>query len=236
MADQTPRREEAPLKFPGCVLLALAIVLSCAGQTFGQQGAVTLAGQRWSLRDEPMAEVATVVPGIVVELRYATDRNLTGRAIYPRNARCLLRQSVAERLGRAQEELSRQGFGLKVWDAYRPAWAHIRLWNAMPNPEYVAPPARGGSWHCYGAAVDVTLVDLAGREQAMPTDFDDFTPAAKSLYAGEDPVIAANVARLHAAMEHAGFKGARDEWWHFTAVNAEQFTLVDLPLERGGRY
>ena len=108
--------------------------------------------------------------------------------------------------------------------------------KAVPNPEFVAAPSGGGSWHSWGVSVDVTLVDLAGRERPMPTDFDDFTDAAKSDYRGGDPLIAANVKMLHAAMKNAGFKGLRDEWWHSTSGNAAQFNLVDMPLEKGGKY
>lgn len=197
---------------------------------------VTPRKDRWILRSEPMVEVNKVCPTICVDLRYATERNFTGKQIYPRNARCLLRRSVAERLCRVQAELRLHGFGLKIWDAYRPPWAHAILWQSVPNPEYVAAPAGGGSWHSWGASVDVTLVNLEGREQTMPTDFDDFTDAAKSEYRGGNPTITANVMMLRTAMKSAGFRGLRDEWWHFTAENAYQFNIVDMPLEKGGKY
>ncbi len=190
---------------------------------------------RWIRRDEPMVEVTEICPTILVELRYATERNFTGKQIYPRKARCLLRRSVAAQLCKAQAELRLRGLGLKIWDAYRPMWAHSMLWKSVPNPEFVAAPSGGGSWHSWGVAVDVTLVDREGREQPMPTDFDDFTEAAKSDYRGGNPTIAANVQMLRTAMKNAGFKGLRDEWWHFAAVNAHQFNLVDMPLEKGGR-
>jgi len=218
--------------------LAGLLVLLSAGFASGQQAGDKPPGRpgRWSLRNDPMVEVTSVCPTIFVELRYATARNFTGKQIYPRRARCLLRRTVAERLCRAQAELRLRGLGLKIWDAYRPAWAHAMLWKSVPNPEYVAAPSDGGSWHTWGAAVDVTLVDLEGREQAMPTDFDDFTDAAKSEYRGGNPTIAANVKMLRTAMKNAGFRGLRDEWWHFTAENAYQYNLVDLPLEKGGKY
>jgi D-alanyl-D-alanine dipeptidase len=183
-----------------------------------------------------MVEVTRVCPSIFYELRYATPRNFTGQPIYPPHARCLVRQSVAVRLKHAQEELRPQGYGLKIWDAYRPAWAHALLWNSAPDPEFVASPDQGGSWHSWGASVDVTLVDRRGREQKMPTDFDDFTNAAKSDYRGGDERVAAHVQALRAAMKNAGFRGLRDEWWHFTAEDAQQFSPVKLPLEKGGKY
>ena len=182
------------------------------------------------LRGEPMVEVAAVCPSIVIELRYATARNVTGQPIYPPNARCLLRRSVALRLKKAQEELQTHKVGLKIWDAYRPKWAQQILWDTIPNREYVGEPARGGSLHSFGAGVDVTLVDAKGREMPMPTDFDDFSPAASRTYRGKDPVIAANLRTLQTAMAHAGFWVLRDEWWHFVSEDVKSFAPIDVPL------
>jgi D-alanyl-D-alanine dipeptidase len=228
------------MPFPGSKLAAcwLALLPLFAADTFAQQaeGKPTPRPDRWVRRNEPMVEVTTVCPTIIIELRYASERNFTGKQIYPRTARCLLRRSVAEQLCKAQTELRLRGLGLKIWDAYRPSWAHAMLWKSVPNPEFVAAPSGGGSWHSWGVAVDVTLVDLQGREQPMPTDFDDFSPAASSDYRGGNPTIAANVQLLRTAMKSAAFKGLRDEWWHFVALNAHQFNLVDVPLEKGGKY
>ena len=188
------------------------------------------AARTLDLRGEPMVEVAAVCPSIVIELRYATARNVTGKAIYPPGARCLVRRSVAERLKKAQEELQVKKVGLKIWDAYRPAWAQQILWDAIRNPEYVGEPARGGSLHAYGVGVDVTLVDAQGRELPMPTDFDAFSPAAKRIYSGKDPAIATNLLTLQKAMVHAGFWTLRDEWWHFVAEDVKNFAPIDVPL------
>ena len=181
-------------------------------------------------RDEPMVDVAKEIPSIVIELRYATARNVTGQPIYPATARCLVRRSVAERLKKVQAELQPLNVRLKIWDAYRPAWAQQILWDAIRNPEYVGEPARGGSLHAYGAGVDATLVDARGRELAMPTDFDDFTPAASRTYRGKDPVIAANLRTFQRAMSRAGFWVLRDEWWHFVSEDVKDFAPVDMPL------
>lgn len=188
----------------------------------------------WSLRYEAMVDVAKACPGICIEMRYATDRNLAHFVVYPLRARALVRKSVAKRLRQAQDDLRKQGFGLKIWDAYRPAWAQDVLWKASPDPQHLASPARGGSYHTWGASVDVTLVDLQGREQKMATDFDDFTAAARSEYVGSDPGIAARMKILRTAMLNAGFGGIRDEWWHFTSQDAGLFAPVEMALEEGG--
>lgn len=91
-------------------------------------------------------------------------------------------------------------------------------------------PARGGSLHAYGAGVDVTLVDAKGREMPMPTDFDDFSPAAKRVYSGKDPAIETNLLTLQKAMTRAGFWTLRDEWWHFVAEDVRSFGPINVPL------
>lgn len=165
----------------------------------------------------------------MIELRYATARNFTGAPLYPPEARCLLRRSVAERLVRAQDWLMARGLGLKVWDAYRPLAIQHALWRCKPDPTFIAPPTRG-SRHNRGASVDVTLVDSAGRELEMPTDFDDFSPAAARVFSGCTPAAAQHRALLDEAMRSAGFVGIQDEWWHYDAPNWADFPLLDLPL------
>jgi D-alanyl-D-alanine dipeptidase len=190
----------------------------------------------FSQRNEAMVDIVKACPGVCVELRYATDRNLAHKAIYPPHARALIRKSVAKRLLHAQDELHRLGYGLKIWDAYRPAWAQQALWDSTPHPqEFLADPARGGSYHTWGGSVDVTLVDRWGHEQKMASDFDELNLAAKSEYAGTDPSIASRMKILRSAMIHAGFNGIRDEWWHFTSKDSYLFAPVDMSLEEAAK-
>lgn len=174
-----------------------------------------------------LVNIQTIDPTIAIELRYASTRNVTERALYPANMPALVRPSVAQRLVAAQSYLRGYGFGLKIWDAYRPKLAHEQLWQLSRNTSYVANPKdKIGSLHTRGVAVDATLVDLEGRAVAMPTDFDDFTPAAILYYRGPDPVIRANLHRLQTAMARVGFYGLRTEWWHFIAADWAQYRVI----------
>gem|GEM_PF-690095 len=179
--------------------------------------------------EEPLVDFALIDPRIVIDLRYATADNFTGRRLYP-VARCLLRESVARRLRRVQDRLVRQGRGLKVYDAYRPLSVQRKMWETMPDPDYVADPAKG-SRHNRGAAVDVTLIDAEGRELEMPTGYDDFTPAAHRDYRGGTDVSRRNRDLLISAMEAEGFTGLRTEWWHFDAPGWQQYPLLNVPLD-----
>lgn len=213
------------LRRKGFKMVVACVMVLCAAASSRAQSPPPSA-KHGELAAEPLVDVAKVDPTIVIELRYATDRNITGHPIYPPGTPCLLRKGVAEQLKVAQAWLHERGLGLKIWDAYRPAKAHQVLWDLVKNPEVVAEPAKGGSKHTWGVAVDVTIVDFAGRELPMPTDFDDFTPAAKSDYTGNAPFVVQNLRALKYAMEMAGFEGIRDEWWHYSAKNWRSYAAI----------
>lgn len=177
-------------------------------------------------------DIKSVDKTIIVDLRYATANNVAHRPLYPVGTVALVRASVARRLAVAQEYLRQKGYGLKIWDAYRPQSAQEQLWHVTHNRSYVSDPKEGrGSMHIRGAAVDATLVDSEGRDVPMPTDFDSFTPAALLEYKGNDPVVRGNLKLLQKAMAHGGFYGLRTEWWHFTAPDWKRYPAVpDLKL------
>jgi D-alanyl-D-alanine dipeptidase len=183
--------------------------------------------------DSDFVDIQSVDRTIAIDLRYAGSNNVTHHAIYPSGTSAVLRAAVAQRLAIAQKYLKAKGYGLKIWDAYRPAATQQQLWLATHNRSFVADPTGGvGSMHTRGAAVDATLVDSSGAEVAMPTGFDNFTPAAMIVYQGGDPVVRSNLKLLQKAMAHAGFYGLRTEWWHFCAPDWKKYPQVpELKIE-----
>jgi D-alanyl-D-alanine dipeptidase len=175
-------------------------------------------------------DVGARLPDAVLDIRYATADNFTGRPLYP-VARCLLRPEVAERLVRAGAALRRQGFRLVLHDCYRPLSVQRELWKAMPRPGYVADPATG-SHHNRAAAVDLSLADATGTPVEMPTGYDAFGPRARAG-ATEGVTAAARRHReaLRVAMTAAGFQVNPAEWWHFDGPEAAALPLLDLPLD-----
>jgi zinc D-Ala-D-Ala dipeptidase len=172
-------------------------------------------------------DIKTVDPTIVIDLRYASANNFIHRPIYPLGMPALVRASVALRLIVAQKFLNDRGYGLKIWDAYRPQSAQQQLWESTRNNSYVADPhGRVGSNHTRGVAVDATLVDRSGRDVPMPTDFDNFTPAAMLTYQGNNAMVRTNLNLLQKAMAHGNFYGLRTEWWHFCAADYAKYALV----------
>jgi zinc D-Ala-D-Ala dipeptidase len=178
--------------------------------------------------EPPLVDIQSVDPTIVIDLRYAGNNNLLKRPLYPQGMRALARPEVAAALSKAQITLRRYQYGLKIWDAYRPVTVQTKLWQASHNSDYVANPEVGvGSLHSWGIAVDATLVDSWNRPVNMPSDFDDFTPAAMWRYTGPSFQVLGHVRLLQWAMHRAGFWGMRTEWWHFTIADWKKF----LPTE-----
>jgi D-alanyl-D-alanine dipeptidase len=128
-----------------------------------------------------------------------------------------------------QASLAKQGYGLKIWDGYRPLSVQKAMWAVMPNADYVANPAQG-SRHNRGAAVDVTLVDAKGKEVEMPTKFDDFTPKA-APEAEATPAATKHRAVLRKAMEAEGFTVLKTEWWHYDAPGWKDYPITDVAVE-----
>jgi len=178
-------------------------------------------------RPDDLVDVAPLIPDAVIDIRYATTDNFTGKQLYP-VARCKLRRAVATRLVRVAKVLRAQHRRLLLWDCYRPTSIQAELWKLVPDERYVANPKQG-SRHNRGAAVDVALVDEAGKPVALPTKFDEFSEAAHRDHAlaGEHGTEAR---RLDAAMKKQGFIGMPTEWWHFDATDAARYPLVDEPL------
>jgi zinc D-Ala-D-Ala dipeptidase len=175
-----------------------------------------------------LVDIRTVNRNIRLDIRYATTNNFLKRKLYS-TAKCALRSSVAQKLGKVQTDLEKIGLGLKVYDCYRPFSVTKQMWEVLPDPNYVANPARG-SRHNRGAAVDLTLVDRTGKELEMPTPYDDFTTKAHRNYAGGSAQSRKNRQLLEDAMKKQGFIGISTEWWHFDSEDWQKFAILDISL------
>jgi zinc D-Ala-D-Ala dipeptidase len=169
-----------------------------------------------------LVDVRTVVPDAVIDLRYATPNNFVGVPLYPADARCLVHESMAQGLAAAAAVLRPRGDVLVFWDCYRPHDVQVRMFDAVPDPNWVARPGPYARSHEAGRSVDVTIADAAGPVD-MGTDFDDFTPRALA-YATDNVSAAAqaNRARLRDAMTAGGLTVYKGEWWHFDTSDAYQ--------------
>jgi len=213
-------------------------------------GLAACAPQRLETRHAGFVDVASVVPALAVEMRYAGGDNFVGRPIDGYQAAvCLLTQEAAAAFAEVQRTLAADGLGLKVFDCYRPAravadfagWARdlddqATKTQYYPNVDkdqlfalgYIA--ERSG--HSRGSTLDVTLIDMAsGAELDMGTAFDLFDPLSWPSSDGVSAEARANRMRLQAAMMAHGFRPLREEWWHFTLAD-EPYpeTYFDFPV------
>lgn len=166
--------------------------------------------------DDDFVRILDYVPNALQSLPYASNDNFTGQVIYEFSD-AYLRYGAVKKLAAAATELEAMGFGLLIWDGYRPVYAQAKLYDVCPDPTYVSPPGVGSQTHCRGRAVDLTLYDLdTGEVLEMPTDFDDFSALADRNYSDVSVEAAANARVLEDVMTKHGFKGYSAEWWHYT--------------------
>jgi len=152
--------------------------------------------------------------GFVIDIKYATTDNFVKEKIYP-CARFFLRPKVADALIKVNKDLKTQGYRLKLFDGYRPRPAQQKLWDKVPDPNYVAHPSKG-SMHNRGVAVDLSLTDMTGKEINMGTPYDFFGPEAHHDYTNLPKEVLQLRTKLKAIMEKHGFRSIRTEWWHYS--------------------
>jgi D-alanyl-D-alanine dipeptidase len=186
------------------------------------------------VRRGPVSDRLVVLADRISDLRealaYAGTDNVIGRAVYPKEARCLVHPALARALAAAAVAARAKGFGLSVYDCYRPWRAQVALWSVCPKRGLVADPARG-SKHNRGVAVDLSLYRLAdGVPLEMPSGYDDLSRRARHNYRGGTAAQRANRALLKSLMIGAGLRAIGSEWWHYELYRARRYPLLDLPL------
>jgi len=213
--------------------LMLLIVLSGAAQNkYGlkvSDKAAYLKAVKVDARKE-LIDLEKFIPGIVLDIRYATKNNFTGEQIY-NIPKAYARKPVAEALKKVQANLKVQGLGIKIFDAYRPYKATVRFYEVYKDTTYVASPYRG-SRHNRGCAIDMTLIVLkTGEELKMPTPYDSFQKEAWPTTPISDPEARKNRKLIIDAMQKHGFKVNSSEWWHFDFIGYKQYEVLDIDFE-----
>jgi D-alanyl-D-alanine dipeptidase len=179
-----------------------------------------------------MVELLKFIPGLVLDLRYGTTNNFMHRQMYvPAPRRTFLRLPAARALAAVQKDLKSRGYGLKIFDAYRPYGVTISFWELIGDERYVANPEKG-SGHNRGLAVDLTIIDLKSRRELdMGTGFDNFTDTAHHSFTALSPAVLANRKLLKETMEKHGFNKIETEWWHFYWNNDRAYEVLDLSFK-----
>ncbi len=182
--------------------------------------------------NKQMVELKTLAPGIMYDLKYATDKNFMRRNMYPgKTTYTFMRLPAAKALAAVQKELNEKGMGLKVFDAYRPYSITEKFWELVLNEKYVADPKKG-SGHNRGIAVDLTIIyNHNGKELQMPTGFDNFSDTAHHTFMAIPFEALQNRKILRDVMEKHGFKMFETEWWHYSWPDEKNyFECMDIPF------
>jgi D-alanyl-D-alanine dipeptidase len=194
--------------------------------------------------------VDELVPAIRWDAKYATWDNFTGRPVdgYEAN-RIVGSKALCAALEEARAEAASLGFGLLLWDGYRPQRAVdcFLRWSQQPENGRTKPlhypnleraeivergyvAARSG--HTRGSSVDLTLFHLdSGELASMGGRHDLMDPISHHQAEGITQVEAGNRRALRAVMEACSFKSYECEWWHYT-LEAEPYpdTYFDFPI------
>ena len=200
---------------------------------YGLQPVSGMENYRRLIQQDPRQELVALdkfIPGIRLDIRYATANNLMHYPVYGMAA-AYLRRPAAEALRDIQKELNAKGYGLKIFDGYRPYRTTVIFYEKYHDTAFVASPYTG-SRHNRGCAVDMTIIDLkTGKELEMPTAYDAFTKKAAYNYPDLPVNALKNRQMMQDVMLRHGFVIYPDEWWHFDFGGWRQYPVMDIPFE-----
>jgi zinc D-Ala-D-Ala dipeptidase len=179
-----------------------------------------------------MVNLASAVPGLQTDLRYGTRNNFTGATLYKQSTVTFMRKPAAAALLKVQQALQEKGLGLKVFDAYRPYAATVKMWELIHDDRYVANPANG-SGHNRGLSVDLTIFNSqTGTELDMGTGFDNFTDTAHHSFTALPETVLQNRLLLKTLMEQNGFRALSTEWWHYSWPNDGRYAVMNIDFKK----
>ncbi len=184
------------------------------------------------MREPELVDLASLDPTLRFDIRYAGTNNFMGTPFY-RQAKAWLQRPAAEALLLAHKQLQQEGFGLTIFDAYRPWYVTWMFWEGTPENllQFVADPA-AGSRHNRGAAVDLTLYRLeSGEPVSMGSGYDEFTERSYPDYPGITPEEREHRNLLIRTMEEHGFTVYQFEWWHFDYRDWSEYPILNLTFE-----
>ena len=211
----------AKIQWP-IALLILVFLTNCAEGPPKEEG---------DFKDSDLVELIKLDQTFKLDIRYATSNNLVGRPVYT-EARAFLQRPAAEALVKINRELKPHGFGLMIFDGYRP-WSVTKIfWDITPDEDkkFVADP-KNGSRHNRGCAIDLTLYDLVtGEEIPMTGVYDEMSERSYPDYEGGTDEQREMRGLLRSKMEANGFTVYKFEWWHFDYKDWKTYRLENIPF------
>ncbi len=202
----------------------LVLLYGCAAKPPREEG---------NFRQNDLVELIKLDTSIHLDIHYARSDNFVGRPLY-KEAKAFLQRPAAEAVVKANASLKPLGYGIVVFDGYRP-WSITKLfWKVTPPDKhnFVADPAKG-SKHNRGCAVDLSIYDLAtGKEIDMTGNYDEMTERSYPTYTGGTEQQRKMRDLLRAKMEAQGFSVYEYEWWHFDYKDWKDYRITNVPFEK----
>ncbi len=195
---------------PFALLCTFLCIVSCKSQTI-----VSDAKENNSsiINDTSFVNLKDYSLDFVYDMKYATTDNFLNAKVYD-CAACFLRLKTVIALVKVNKKFMKKGLRIKIFDCYRPLDIQKKMWKIVSNPQYVANPTKG-SIHNRGGAVDITLVDVTGKELNMGTSFDFFGIEASHNYPDVSLEVKKNRILIKTLMKSNGFNSFDSEWWHY---------------------
>ena len=203
--------------------ISLFAVISCKSQL---QTKTLVQKENVNTADTTFVNIKNYSTDFVLDMKYATTDNFLKTKVYDCEM-CFLRYKTLQKLLAVNVVLAKKGIKIKFFDCYRPLDIQKKMWQLVPNPDYVANPARG-SMHNRGTAVDITLVDTKGTDFDMGTPFDFFGVEASHSYQKLTDTQIANRIFLKTIMLENGFKPFDTEWWHYSLIDGASEKLANF--------
>lgn len=191
--------------------------------------AAVMPAQLGTGQQAQLVDLAQAVPGLKFDLRYAQADNCFGQALTD-DQRAFLDADAAQALAQAQQYLKPYGYGILVWEAYRP-WSVSKLaYDALPaDKKSMLPAPEVGFSHNTGRSIDVSLYLLATGENAgMISGFDEPSVRQYASFAGGTTLERYRRDLLRSAMQIAGFTASETEWWHFDYGDIKGFAHLNV--------
>jgi D-alanyl-D-alanine dipeptidase len=191
--------------------------------------AVKPPNEKGDFKNSDLVELIKLDPSFKLDIRYATNNNLVGKPVYT-EARAFLQRPAAMQLVAVNKELKSLGYGLIIFDGYRPWSVTKTFWDitSKENKKFVANP-KDGSRHNRGCAIDLSLYDLeTGKPVVMTGDYDEMTERSYPNYKGGTVEQREMRDLLRSIMETHGFKVYEYEWWHFDFQGWEEYRIQNI--------
>lgn len=177
-----------------------------------------------------LVRIRSAVPNVKFDLRYADSNNIFGVSLFEATEAFAEVETVSA-LEKAAEKLAARGYGLLVWEGYRPWYVSKLAFDLLPkDKKAMLPVPEKGEDRNTGRTVDVSLYDLkTGEAVNMISDFDEVSVRQYPGFTGGTERQRNLRDMLAAVMKDCGFTQGKEEWWHFTLGDTGGWQHLNIP-------